>query len=208
MKPLTLVPAALLCLTLAGCGGAGIVSRSSNAMHDGIATQSPVAALNVTAVNVRVPADLRVSEANVYYPIADIVWRGDARGDRHAQVAAIFDAAAAQATAGPMQGRAVVADVEVLRFHCLTEKTRIMMGGVYSIRFLLTLRDAQTGQVIDGPRVVIADANAAGGARALENDANGLTQKVEVTNRIAQVLRQELNLTAPVAPQALAAAMP
>jgi hypothetical protein len=31
-----------------------------------------------------------VSEENVYAPEAEIVWRGEPEGDRHAQVAQIF----------------------------------------------------------------------------------------------------------------------
>lgn len=83
----------------------------------------------VTAVNVTVSQDLRVSEANAYYPIADIVWRGEPRGDRHAQVAAIFREGMATGTAAKTDGRAVIVDVVVTRFHCLTEKTRYTVGG-------------------------------------------------------------------------------
>jgi len=45
---------------------------------------------NVVDYSVRVPSNLTISEANSYYPVADIVWRGDALGDRHMQVAKIF----------------------------------------------------------------------------------------------------------------------
>ena len=44
----------------------------------------------VEDVQVFVPEPLSVSEANSFYPIADIVWRGDLFGDRHQQVEMLF----------------------------------------------------------------------------------------------------------------------
>ena len=40
---------------------------------------------------VDIPPGLSVSEANAYYPFADIVWRGDPPGNRHAQIARLPD---------------------------------------------------------------------------------------------------------------------
>ena len=148
---------------------------------------------DVQAVNVSVPRSLRASEANSFHPNADIVWRGDAAGDRHAQVAAIFNEAMARGTAVMHSGPKVVVDVEVVRFHCLTEKTRFTVGGVHSLHFMLTVRDAVSGAVLQGPRLVIADVKAAGGARAIAEDRAGLTQRVVVVQRLAEVIRRELS---------------
>lgn len=147
----------------------------------------------VTAINVTVPKSLRVSEANMYYPIADIVWRGEPRGDRHVQIKAIFDEAMATGIAGFTDGRAVVVDVEVTRFHCLTEKARYTVGGVHSVKFNMTVRDAATGAVIDGPRLVIADIRASGGAIAVEEEAQGITQRLVIKQNLAQVIERELS---------------
>lgn len=151
---------------------------------------------DVKAVEVVVPGTLRVSEANVYYPIADIVWRGEPRGNRHRQVGAIFEEAAARATADMTKGQPVIAEIEVTRFHSLTEKTRYSFGGVHSLKFKLTVKDAATGAVIDGPRVVVADVKASGGAQAIADDEMGQTQRVVILDRLSQVIRRELSAPA------------
>ena len=46
--------------------------------------------------------------------------------------------------------------------------------------------------MIDGPRYVIADTNAAGGQRAVNEDKSGRTQRVVVVERLAQVIQNEL----------------
>lgn len=156
---------------------------------------------DVEDIRIAVPRSLRVSEANTFYPIADIVWRGEGIGDRHAQVAAIFSEAMQTATAPMQSGRKVVVEVTVVRFHCLTEKTRYTVGGTHSLKFDLTVRDAETGVVLDGPREIVADIKAAGGAAALAEDQAGRTQRVVVVERLGEVLRRELS--ARVAPQLL-----
>lgn len=149
--------------------------------------------LNVTKVVVKVPSSLRVSEADTWYPIADVVWRGEPRGNRLVQVQAIFEEAAAKGTSGLKSGVAVVAEVEVTRFHCVTEKTRNTIGGTHSMHFKLTIRDAATGAVLDGPRLVSADVKASGGSKAIAEDYAGRTQRVVVVERLAQVLHDELD---------------
>lgn len=158
---------------------------------------APVAAmpvsLNVAEINVLVPESLEVSEANRFYPRGDIVWRGDPLGDRHAQVKAIFDTAFARGAESFDGETPVRLDVEVRRFHSLTEKTRYTVGGVHSITFLLTLRDARTGELLRPTREVQADLDGFGGRQAILADARGETQKVRITAHLAEVLRQELS---------------
>ena len=149
--------------------------------------------LNVTQVVIKVPTSLRVSEADSYYPIADVVWRGEPRDNRLVQVNRIFNEAAAKGTAELKSGLAVIAEVEVTRFHCLTERTRNSIGGMHSLHFELTIRDAATGRVLDGPRLVNADVKASGGAKAIAEDYAGRTQRVVVVDRLAQVLHDELD---------------
>jgi hypothetical protein len=147
----------------------------------------------VQDVTVIVPSELRASEANVFYPLADIVWRGEPLGNRHEQVRQIFRDASGTATDGMTRGRPAVVELAVTRFHSVTEKTRYSIGGVHSMHFMLTVRDAQSGEVLDGPRPVVADVRAVGGARALAEDAAGRTQRVVVVERLVQVLRRELS---------------
>lgn len=147
----------------------------------------------VTEVQVSVPRTLRVSEANVFFPLADIVWRGDPVGDRHAQIAAIFRDAAAQATLSMKGPKPAVVQIEVARFHGVTEKTRYTVGGTHNMEFFLTVRDAATGAVLDGPRRIEADAHAAGGQAAIAEEMAGRTQKVVVTETLVRALRRELS---------------
>lgn len=148
---------------------------------------------DVVGISVNVPQTLRVSEANSFHPNADIVWHGDPYGDRYQQVASIFRDAATAAT-GPMhQGRRVNVGIEVIRFHGVTDKTRYTIGGTHSMHFILTVTDAATGQVLDGPRRVLADVKAAGGNAAVAEDRAGRTQRVVVTDHLTQVLRRELS---------------
>ncbi|OAN71361.1 hypothetical protein A8B82_03410 [Sulfitobacter sp. EhC04] len=148
--------------------------------------------LKVSAINVRVPGNLKVSEANVYYPRADIVWRGEPIGNRHAQVQKIFEQAFLHGTRD-MQGTSdVVLDVEVTRFHSVTEKTRYSVGGVHNMEFNLTVRSAATGLPLAPTRQVEANLPAFGGKQALEADRRGQTQIVRVSGYLAEVIRQEL----------------
>lgn len=156
-------------------------------------TAAAATGLRIADVRVTVPERLRVSEANSYYPIADIVWRGEPRGDRKAQIVRIFEEAGTRAArAAGRKGQAVVVDITVRRFHCLTERARAAMGGVHSVKFDMALRYARTGKVIGQPRFVVADIPAAGGQRALIEDAQGRTQRVVVVEHLARVIAQEL----------------
>ena len=139
---------------------------------------------------------MTVSEANTFHPNTDIVWRGDERGDRRVQIKAIFDTASLQATNSMHFGPKVVVDIELLKFHAVTEKTRYTVGGVHNIEFIMSVRDVETGTILQMPRKIIADVKAAGGARADAEEAAGRTQKVVVTERLAQVLRRELSAPA------------
>lgn len=206
--------AVLAVLAMAGCGSVVTTARGS-APFSGADTpgmtnpiDSPAIAPRkgyvVADLRVDVPADLRVSEANSYYPFADIVWRGDPYGDRRAQVAEIFQDAFARVGTTLDGGPQVVAEIEVRRFHALTEKARYTVGGVHSVHFMLTLRDAASGAVIDGPHKVKADMRASGGARALAEEAVGYTQRIAITGHLAEVLADELSLAVPSAPDGVA----
>ncbi|MFZ1341139.1 MAG: DUF6778 family protein [Paracoccaceae bacterium] len=191
-----------LVLALSACVAPESASRSAGPDGVTLATQGRLApmavgkkvaiALNVTEVVIKVPSSLRVSEAETYYPNADVVWRGEPRGNRLQQVHAIFTEAARLGTGKLKSGLPVVAEVEVTRFHCVTEKTRNSIGGTHSMHFMLTIRHAETGEILDGPREVIADTKASGGSRAIAEDYAGRTQRVVVVERLAQVLQHEL----------------
>ena len=83
-------------------------------------------------------------------------------------------------------------DIRVERFHAMTEKARYTTGGVHSITFAMQIRDFTTGAAIGEVRLVKADLNAFGGQQASRAEASGLTQKVRITNHLAEVIHQEL----------------
>ena len=152
--------------------------------------QAPV---NVKSVQVIVPRSLVVSERNSYLPRGDIVWREDPIGDRHAQVQKIVQDAM-QRGVGALNGPVGV-DLEIVvkRFHALTEKARYTTGGVHSITFDLAVKDPATGALLMPVRTVRADLEAYGGQQAINAVARGQTQKVRITDHLANVIRQELS---------------
>lgn len=189
--------------SLAACGNTpDIASRNlsngASASIVAVAQPGPVVRstaplpVRVSAINVSVPRNLTVSEANLYYPIADIVWRGDMIGDRHAQVQHIFETAFRAGTSDLSGPTGVILDAEVVRFHSLSEKARYSVGGVHNMVFKLTVRRATTGEQLGPARLVKADLPALGGTAAIEADRKGQTQKVRVTDFLAQAIRKEL----------------
>lgn len=144
MKALKLIAALVTAVTLAGCASIDTPSRNApfaqgaegtsvNFAQTGAVFEAADADYRVAQINVIVPRTLQVSEANSYKPRGDIVWRGDLPGDRHAQVKAIFEEALARGANGVNGSVPVVLDIEVTRFHALTEKTRYSVGGVHEI---------------------------------------------------------------------------
>tara|TARA_R110002094_G_scaffold2502_5_gene10143 strand:+ start:1644 stop:2312 length:669 start_codon:yes stop_codon:yes gene_type:complete len=148
--------------------------------------------MHIAQVNVNAPRSLTVSEANTFYPRGDIVWRGDPIGNRYQQIEAIFDNAIYNGTRDLAGATGVIVDIEVIRFHSLTEKSRYSVGGVHNMHFLMTVRDAATGHPLRPTQVIEANLPAYGGKMALQADRRGQTQKVRVTGYLAQVIRQEL----------------
>ncbi|MBM3615172.1 MAG: hypothetical protein FJX28_06995 [Alphaproteobacteria bacterium] len=172
-------------------------SQSSGPLARQDGAEAQLVAYDIEAIRIVVPRSLKVSEANTFKPRADIVWRGEPLGDRHAQVTAIFQEAMTVGTAPLQTGRKADLEIQVIRFHALTEKTRYTFGGMHEMRFVMTLRDSGTGAVLDGPREVVADIKASGGSAAIAEEQAGRTQRVVTVERLAQVIRRELS-----APQA------
>ncbi|MFA3917925.1 DUF6778 family protein [Ruegeria hyattellae] len=153
----------------------------------------PIASpVTVHAVKVRVPRSLKVSERNRYLPFGDIVWREDPIGDRHAQVQKIMQEALIRGVT-PLEGPGKVdVEVELVRFHAITEKARYTTGGVHAITFDLTLRDPETGAMVVPQRRIRADLEAYGGQQAINAEALGLTQKERISDHLTEVIREEL----------------
>lgn len=185
--------------------GAAVSACSTAPALDGpervTAKQAPAAAVavaeeapdyRINGFSVSVPDTLVVSERNGYYPGADIVWREDPIGDRHAQVKAIFDTAFARGAKEISGSKPVNVEVLVERFHALTEKARYTIGGVHAITFKMQLRDPKTGALLTEPKRIKADLDALGGLAAIRAENQGITQKVRITQHLANVLKTEL----------------
>ncbi|MEO0677671.1 MAG: DUF6778 family protein [Pseudomonadota bacterium] len=185
-----LLALSVLGFSLAACATTDMATRSAPLEVPGFQQAAP--SFDVTELRVRVPKSLRVSEANVYYPVADIVWRGEPMGNRHQQITQLVGTAFQEGTQQLEGIQPVLVDVEVTRFHSLTEKARYTIGGVHSIRFNMTVRDAATGAVIVPTRKVIADLDALGGRVALAAEANGITQKSRIHGHLVELIKLEL----------------
>ncbi len=201
---LALIPMLAAAVLLSACAGEVPASRSISdltfaASNTAVPDQTPsrkvlMGHYQIADVRINVPATLRVSEANVFMPIADIVWRGEPIGNRHQQVSAIFADALKDAANHLMKGPEVIVQIDVTRFHSVTEKTRYTVGGNHAMHFTLTVLDAATGQVLEPARPIVADVKAAGGAQAVAEEQMGRTQRVVVVERLAQVIRRELSV--------------
>lgn len=180
---------------LGACSSSNIVSRAISPDGPLLGAQSaPVISRSyqVVAVHVEAPRALVVSEANSYFPRADIVWRGDTRGDRYAQIETLMQDAFQSGVSGMQGARKVVLNIELARFHGLTEKTRYSIGGTHDIDFFITVTDATTGEVIEQKRFIDTELNALGGDEALNAEAAGQTQKVRIQAHLQQLIQYEL----------------
>ena len=183
----------LVCaLALGACGAGNTASRA--AMPDDTMLGLVQPDYSVDSFTVSVPKSLTVNEKNTYYPRGDIVWRGDLLGDRHAQVRSIFEASIRQAAPQIQGNRPVRVDVQVLRFHALSEKARYTVGGIHDITFRMRLVEAQTGAQIAPSKVINADLRALEGQSAIAADARGGTQKMRITTHLTGVFISELTV--------------
>ncbi len=206
MKMIKTLLAVAVAAGLSACAKPETVSRAAPAAG---LIAAPIAEeagrdYTVTEVKVNVSRDLSVSEANLYFPIADIVWRDDPLGDRHMQVARIMKNGMSTGAVALVGSRDVIVNVDVLRFHAVTEKARYTIGGVHSIKFRMSVIDAQTGEVIEAPRTVVADFDALGGAAAIKAEREGFGQKQRITAHMAGVIQRELGSPALLAARAAA----
>lgn len=210
MKSFKLIAALGLSVLVTACGNVpDIASRNApfeaippaiyqqRSAHAAAVAGQTARSFRVEQVNVNVPRSLKVSEANVYYPRGEIVWRGDPMGDRYAQVKSIFEVAAFNGTKDMVGARPIVIDVQIQRFHSLSERTRASVGGVHNMNFRMTVRDSVTGEPIGPSRDIEANLPAYGGNQAVQAERRGQTQKVRVTGYLAQVIRQELEAPRP-----------
>lgn len=146
---------------------------------------------HVVDVNVTVPETLTISEANGFKPVADILWQEDPAGNRYQQVKDIMTAALEQGVSDLDGVRDVVVDVTMTRFHALTKRTRYSIGGEHEVWMELAIRDAETGDLVEPVRKVGFDTYISAN-QAVENEANGIDQRVEITQLVEQMIHDEM----------------
>lgn len=147
-------------------------------------------------VRVDVPKSLKVSEQKSLLPNADIVWREDPMGDRHAQVDAIMTNAVTRGAQGLRGSRPVIIEVTVTRFHALTFEAELRGPdwGVHNIDFTAQVVDARTGEVLLPATAIRAELPALSGARMRAARAKGQTQKSMITAHVSKTVAGWLGL--------------
>jgi hypothetical protein len=171
-------------LVVAGCTPTTDVSRNLGLLEIGPVADVPRQNWDFAELVVNVPRTLSVSEAHGIKPRADIVWRGDAPGDRYVQVEGIMRDALAPALRSMQGDVPVQVVVELTRFHALSERSRYTIGGQHEIEFVYVVRHAETGALLAGPEAVDLTFRALGGQRAVEAEQQGITQRVRITERL------------------------
>jgi len=195
VKVLKAVTFGAIIAALSACSAVDIVSRNAplEAPRLGeLSAPQVVRDYALHSIRFAVPADMTVSEANSYYPIADIVWRGDPIGNRSQQINEIFQTSIRAAGQNMNGSIPMTVDVELVRFHSLKERTRFFVDGVNSIKFNMTIRNAEAGEVLDQSRFVNADFAARGGRAAMAADNQGQGQKVRITAHLTSLFFREL----------------
>lgn len=199
MKPIAAALLGLAALGVSACSQPSRVDVMQNVtLPSGLAAQAQDADWQVTGINVIVPETLTVSEANGIKPRADIVWREDPLGNRHEQVQEVVQEAMEFALAPLVEDGTtpVAVELELTRFHALTERTRYTIGGEHEIEFIFTVRHGETGAALTGPMPVDLTFRALGGSRAIEAEAQGIYQRDRIQSQITGWARAEFGLEA------------
>ena len=171
-------------IALAGCSNSWQVDYANTLTSDVTKNWRLV---DVVAV---VPENLSISESNFIAPTADIVWRGEAFGDRRAQVSAIIDEGLTRGASELNGDRPVTIAARVARFHGVTPAAVARApSAVHNISYYIQVFDAQTGQALTEQEMITADLEAIVGSAAIAAAINGQTQRVRIVNHLASVTR-------------------
>lgn len=152
----------------------------------------------VVDVQATVPRTLTTTDRNGQMPNVDLIWTEEGQGDTYAQIEAIMEEALARAALSihsTIKGsRPVIIRSEQTQFHSLTQRARSNVGGIHNTDFILTVVDANTGELLAGPATIEADVKAYGGAEAEELVAQGQTMRVRIIDRVSQVIATYLGV--------------
>ncbi|MFQ6554246.1 DUF6778 family protein [Aestuariibius insulae] len=186
LRTIVMMGAALL---LAACSSTWVTR------YDQSIDEATARSWSFRSVNVNVPQTLTVTDENRIAPEADIVWHGDAAGDRRAQVKAIMEAGLERGVAGVRGSKPVTLNVTVQRFHAVTPAAVARAPqAVHDIVYTAQVLDARTGAPITEPIAFRADLEAFTGEQAVQAAEQGQTQKVRIVNHLAAVTQGWLGI--------------
>ena len=182
-------------VALSACSSGEVVSSNKTFRAPISVPAGNISNWKVNAVRVVIPETMTVSsDPKVRKPRDQIVWWGEAAGDRKVQVSRILENAVRQGASGLRGKRGVNIDVQLAMFHALTPKARAnKLAGRHDLKFTLVVRDAATGTMLAQSGMIDASINAFQGQDAVEAVARGETQKVRITRRITSVVNAWLN---------------
>ncbi|MEO1495154.1 MAG: DUF6778 family protein [Pseudomonadota bacterium] len=124
---------------------------------------------------------------------SNFVWEGDGDGNRKKLVIALFEDAMQDIGREAMTGnRAVAMNVEVTRFHALTQASRLLCCGEHNIRANLSVTDAGSGEVLAEGEDIYLGRVALGGIPGLVAVAAGRDQRVRIRESIIRQTRDWL----------------
>lgn len=142
----------------------------------------------VASIDVVIPEELTVSEANTFAPNADIVWHGEEFGDRRWQVRAILTEGLFKGSSGLKGKRPVILSARLVQFHAVTPiAVDRAPSAVHNIKFDIQVFDARTKQPLTEPQRIAADLEANVGTAAVVAAINGDTQRVRIVRHLAAV---------------------
>lgn len=182
---------ALSATLLSACVGGGTFETAYDPVPPDLARDWRLA-----GVRVSVPETLTVSEAKKLLPNADIVWREDPPGDRHAQVGKIIQTAVQSGAQGLRGPRPVIIEVTVTRFHALTFEAERSANdwGVHNVDFTARVLDAGSGAVLLPATAIRAELPALSGTRMSEARSRGVTQKSMIIGHVSKTVAGWLGL--------------
>lgn len=152
----------------------------------------------VVDVQASVPRTLTTTDRNGQMPNVDLIWTEEGQGDTYAQIEAIMEDTLAQAAThfqSSIKGnRPVILRTEQTQFHSLTQKARSNFGGIHNVDFILTVVDANTGEILAGPAAIEADVKAFGGSNANDSIERGETMRSRIIDRVSLVVASYLGI--------------
>lgn len=152
----------------------------------------------VVDVQATVPRTLTTTDRNGQMPNVDLIWTEEGEGDIYAQIEAIMEEtlleAATHFQSSVKGNRPVILRTEQTQFHSLTQRARSNVGGIHNVDFILTVVDANTGEILAGPAAIEADVTAFGGARAETSIARGETMRSRIIDRVSLVIASYLGI--------------